>query len=243
MSNTKTQGSQGSPVSKATGVKGNAPPTPATIVPVKPPVRTRLPPTGPSGAAKPAGQQSQTASGPDLAPRAETRPRASAAATVPGEREQPEEDYEVGYYRPPKHTRYKPGQSGNPKGRPRGRKNTATILAKSLNARIRVKTARGSKVVTRHEAFIEQLVLDALREPRAREHLLRVILTMEGQAEARNGTGEAPSDQQGVDDETYLAEFRRMVLRAGNPEPSPDAESGRPAIGCGKSSGNGRTSR
>jgi hypothetical protein len=28
-------------------------------------------------------------------------------------------DYEVGYRRPPKHTRFKPGQSGNPLGRPK----------------------------------------------------------------------------------------------------------------------------
>ena len=30
-----------------------------------------------------------------------------------------EGDYEVGYGKPPKHSRFKPGQSGNPKGRPR----------------------------------------------------------------------------------------------------------------------------
>ena len=31
--------------------------------------------------------------------------------------------YDVGYGKPPKDTRFKPGQSGNPKGRPRGSKN------------------------------------------------------------------------------------------------------------------------
>ena len=31
--------------------------------------------------------------------------------------------YEVGYGKPPTHTRFKPGQSGNPKGRPKGSKN------------------------------------------------------------------------------------------------------------------------
>ncbi len=29
-----------------------------------------------------------------------------------------EDDYEVGYRKPPKHSRFKPGQSGNPRGRP-----------------------------------------------------------------------------------------------------------------------------
>jgi hypothetical protein len=32
-------------------------------------------------------------------------------------------DYEVGYGKPPKETRFKPGQSGNPRGRPKGAKN------------------------------------------------------------------------------------------------------------------------
>lgn len=32
-------------------------------------------------------------------------------------------DYKAGYAKPPHHGRFKPGQSGNPKGRPRGAKN------------------------------------------------------------------------------------------------------------------------
>lgn len=34
----------------------------------------------------------------------------------------------VGYGNPPLHTRFKPGQSGNPSGRPRGSKNTSTLI-------------------------------------------------------------------------------------------------------------------
>lgn len=37
-------------------------------------------------------------------------------------------DYEVGYGKPPKDTRFKPGQSGNPQGRPRGAKNRRPAL-------------------------------------------------------------------------------------------------------------------
>ena len=37
--------------------------------------------------------------------------------------------YEVGYGKPPASTRFRPGQSGNPKGRPRGRKNKPPALS------------------------------------------------------------------------------------------------------------------
>ena len=42
-------------------------------------------------------------------------------------------DYAVGYGKPPKHTRFKKGRSGNPRGRPRGAKNLSTLLFGALN--------------------------------------------------------------------------------------------------------------
>ena len=47
-------------------------------------------------------------------------------------------DYEIGYGRPPKSTRFKPGQSGNPKGRKKGSKNTYSILRDILNQKVTV---------------------------------------------------------------------------------------------------------
>ena len=40
--------------------------------------------------------------------------------------------YAVGYGRPPKHTRFKPGQSGNYRGRPKGSRNLQPELCKVL---------------------------------------------------------------------------------------------------------------
>ena len=37
-------------------------------------------------------------------------------------------DYKVGYKKPPLHSRFKKGQSGNPRGRPRGAKNFSSVL-------------------------------------------------------------------------------------------------------------------
>ena len=42
-------------------------------------------------------------------------------------------DYPVGYGKPPQHTRFHQGQSGNPRGRPKGSRNLSTLMAKALN--------------------------------------------------------------------------------------------------------------
>jgi Family of unknown function (DUF5681) len=44
-------------------------------------------------------------------------------------------DYEVGYRRPPQHTRFKRGQSGNPKGRRPGRPNMKTVIQRVLTGK------------------------------------------------------------------------------------------------------------
>lgn len=43
-------------------------------------------------------------------------------------RQPPSQPYQVGYGKPPAHSRFKPGQSGNPSGRPKGAKNKRLAL-------------------------------------------------------------------------------------------------------------------
>ena len=50
----------------------------------------------------------------------------------PPRRSGKDELYEVGYGKPPKHTQFKPGQSGNRKGRPRGQRNFRTVVNDAL---------------------------------------------------------------------------------------------------------------
>jgi len=59
--------------------------------------------------------------------------------------ERPEpESYEVGYGRPPKHTRFTKGQSGNPRGRPSGSRALKTDLDEALKAMLTI-TVGGRK--------------------------------------------------------------------------------------------------
>ena len=53
-------------------------------------------------------------------------------------------DYEVGCGKPPKEYQFKPGQSGNPRGRPKSKKSGLTDVSKLLNEPVKVKA--GGKV-------------------------------------------------------------------------------------------------
>lgn len=71
-------------------------------------------------------------------------------------------DYPVGYAKPPQATRFKPGQSGNPKGRPKGAKNFATIFEEELETRIPVTENGKRKKITKRRAAVKQIVNKAV---------------------------------------------------------------------------------
>ena len=61
------------------------------------------------------------------------------------------DDYAVGFRRPPVHSRFKPGQSGNPSGRAKGSKNLKTLFHQVLNENIPLQDGSQSKTVTKAE--------------------------------------------------------------------------------------------
>ena len=93
--------------------------------------------------------------------------------------------YEVGYGKPPQNTRFKPGQSGNPKGKPKGAKNLATIVDKAIKERVVVSENGKRRSVTKLEVAVKQLVNKAaIGDPKAMTQLLPLVQIIEGRAEA-----------------------------------------------------------
>jgi hypothetical protein len=67
----------------------------------------------------------------------------------------------VGPGRPPRHTRFKPGQSGNPNGRPTGSKNFATILQQQLRKKVTVTVDGKPKRMAVQEVIARRLTTDS----------------------------------------------------------------------------------
>ena len=74
-----------------------------------------------------------------------------------------DEPYEVGYCKPPKHTRFKPGQSGNPRGRPKAEKSLGAALNDALKAKVKMRQNGKEHVVSRRQAFVLRVVTDAIQ--------------------------------------------------------------------------------
>jgi hypothetical protein len=62
--------------------------------------------------------------------------------------------YSVGYGKPPRKHRFQPGHSGNPKGRPKGKKNTATLVREILDRKIEVRSGGTTRTVTVREGIL-----------------------------------------------------------------------------------------
>ena len=66
-----------------------------------------------------------------------------------------EETCEIGYCKPPKHTRFKPGQSGNPAGRPRGSRNLRTAIREALQEKVVIREGGRTRKLSKMDAIIQ----------------------------------------------------------------------------------------
>jgi hypothetical protein len=84
-------------------------------------------------------------------------------------------DYDVGYGKPPARSRFKKGQSGNRKGRPRGRQDLPTLAAELLETKVPVSVNGRKKLLPCLEALVHVHVIKALRGDAKSRRALSVI--------------------------------------------------------------------
>jgi hypothetical protein len=97
------------------------------------------------------------------------------------------QDYDVGYKKPPKKHQYKPGQTGNPKGRPKGAKNTKTIVDELLSKKLEIKMDGKTKKISAREAALLAVLQKALKgDSRAFKQILDLDPRNNNEIEAGN---------------------------------------------------------
>lgn len=109
----------------------------------------------------------------------------------------------VGYGRPPMHSRFQPGQSGNPNGRPKRRRSFKADFAAALDA-----VTAGD--VTRQQQLADDVLNDALaRDPVARKIAVAIALSLDDDSD--DGEEEAL-------DQKLLEDFNRRKESASGAE-------------------------
>jgi hypothetical protein len=131
---------------------------------------------------------------------------------MPTDRDKP---YDVGYGRPPEGRRFRKGESGNPKGRPRGSKNMATLLDEELSERVPVNENGKRKTITMRKAITKQTVRKAAS---GNEKFIKLVFELDGLKDARDGSvpsATAPTDD---DDRQVIQDLRRQLAAEGGHE-------------------------
>jgi Family of unknown function (DUF5681) len=72
-------------------------------------------------------------------------------------------DYTIGYRKPPEHSRFVKGKSGNPKGRPKERKNLKTDFGEVLREMIIIRVGDRTMKVTKQRALALSLVARGIK--------------------------------------------------------------------------------
>jgi hypothetical protein len=114
-------------------------------------------------------------------------------------------DYEVGYGKPPQHTRFAKGQSGNPRGRPPGAKSFTTLLDEALNERVLVAENGGRRKVSKRQAIVTQLVN---RAATADFRAMKMLLDFARDTERQSEPGSSETAEFSEADEKVLEQLR-----------------------------------
>jgi hypothetical protein len=126
-------------------------------------------------------------------------------------------DYEVGYGRPPKATRFKKGQSGNPKGRPKSSKAVATILEETFSRTISITENGKKQQISLLEAILRQLANGAVKGEM--RHIDRVLKLLPLIQEARASASSADREGQAANGSSDLAVLETLSeMFGGDPD-------------------------
>lgn len=114
------------------------------------------------------------------------------------------EDYEVGYRKPPKGSQFKPGKSGNPKGRPKGGRGFKQLFQSELNRQVKLTDDGKSRSMSLLEVIVRNLVAKAAKgDARQQAKVIDLLLQQSGDEDPAQSTAKKLSES----DEAILEGF------------------------------------
>lgn len=106
----------------------------------------------------------------------------------------------VGYGKPPVEHQFRPGKSGNPKGRRKGSKNTQTLLREILDGKVGIRVGGEAQKISIREAILRRIVEDALKgNPKSAAFLFKGYDSIEA--------NETFTDELNADDQAIINDF------------------------------------
>jgi hypothetical protein len=143
-------------------------------------------------------------------------------------------NYEIGYRKPPAHTRFKPGQSGNPSGRPKGARKQQTgpsphterlktIVLEEAYRTIRINDANGEIAISMAQAVIRSLAVNAAKgNQRAQRLFTELLAATERDKRRLHEEWLQTAIKYKVDWEIELDRRKQLGINAPDPIPHPD---------------------
>src|SRR5438132_11229599 len=130
-------------------------------------------------------------------------------------------DYVVGYRRHPVHSRFKKGQCGNPRGRPKRQRNARTVVEETLNQAIKIREGDRTRSISKRDAIYLRITNDAVSgNDKAQSKVIALMQSLGLHNDPQEETNRQPIT---ADDEAVIADF--LGRRGIEMEPTPRPES------------------
>ena len=122
-----------------------------------------------------------------------------------------DDDDKIGYGKPPKHTRFQKGKSGNPSGRPKKAPLQQELFRKELSRRVTITEGGRSQRITKGELLARQVVTRAIKgESTALRMMLRLSELLDASALRETEALVSDKDRRNAD-RNVLAALAAMI--------------------------------
>jgi hypothetical protein len=127
--------------------------------------------------------------------------------------------YTVGYGKPPQHSRFQPGKSGNPAGKPKGLRNFKTDVQQMLKRPVKINDGGRSREASTQEASLMRMREKALKgDPRSLDRMIELAVRYNN-----DGVNEAVGQELSDDDREILEAFKAKVVAEAGTSNAPDS--------------------